>query len=94
MIKFSLDEGQIFDFLEKLEDNIGESSDDIVERFVINFQDYSERYCQPVDPNVIRFVTLCVQDSYLLALRTFQEGLKKTLLPNFVDFSDDIDDTE
>ena len=32
MIKFSLDEGQIFDFLEKLEDNIGESSDDIVER--------------------------------------------------------------
>jgi|GEM_PF-6815466 len=91
MAKFPLDEDQIYDFLKELESNVGKCSDDITERFLDNFQDYSERYCsQAVDENIIRFVTLCVQDSYLLALRTFQEGLKKTLLPDF-DSSDETD---
>ena len=93
MIKFSLDEDEIHKFMLDLNINIGNHSTVTSVHIEDNIQYYAERYCQTVDQDIIRFVTLCVQDSYFLALKTFEESLKKTLLPDF-DFSDDIDDTE
>lgn len=90
MAKFPLDENQLYEFMQDLNINIGEHSDTISTNFEHKIREYAERYCPSIDEKIICFVTLCVQDSYFLALKTFEESLKKTLLPDF----DSSDETE
>ncbi|GAB6158306.1 hypothetical protein JCM39194_15060 [Desulfotomaculum varum] len=88
MAKFPFDEDQLYDFLNELNSNIGEISLSISVDLENNIQDYAERHCSSINKDTLRFVTLCVQDSYFLALKTIEKAIKKTLLPE-LDSSDD-----